>query len=431
MALVIALACEPAAAAGPIEYSYEVARFEVDGNVLGPLNGVPDFVDEFADGSIAPSWYQAFGTVSEHDGSLFLTSPGTSYPTPLGGTTIVSIAAGGSNTWVHDGSGSFSATAFWEPILPPEGYHYHFSLFTFGGGGGGIFSEIFGIGFGGINGGLSMEQHRTEIDQTQGIYQNTMLDYLPVAAAQITGRIGMRIELDDATNEAWTSFSLDGGVTWESPFPHGPVFVGRSTGQFLLSADPSADALPPCTEVCCQALATASRSSLILRKVGTDPIAGNDRLSLTATATLPAATSFPDLDPDSDGARLVVRGQPSGTVLLDAAIPPGAFAGAGTAGWRSAGGGRVWTFADKRAAAPNGVTRMTIADHSQPGSDVVKIVVQAAGGTYPLAPSDVALDVAVVLGDSVDALAGRCGARAFTASECTRNASGQTVRCQR
>jgi hypothetical protein len=147
-------------AAGPLEYSYEVARFEVDGNVLGPQDGAPDFVDEFTGTTIAPNWYQAYGTVSEHDGSLFLTSPGAIYPSPTGGTTTVSIAAGASNTWVYDGDGNFTATAFWEPIIPTEGYHYHFSLFTFGGGPGGIFSEIFGIGFGGINGGLAFEHGR-------------------------------------------------------------------------------------------------------------------------------------------------------------------------------------------------------------------------------------------------------------------------------
>jgi hypothetical protein len=38
-ALAIASACGPAAAAGPIEFSYEVAHFEVDGNALGPVDG--------------------------------------------------------------------------------------------------------------------------------------------------------------------------------------------------------------------------------------------------------------------------------------------------------------------------------------------------------------------------------------------------------
>ena len=422
-ALAIVLACGPAAAAGPIEFSYEVARFEVDGNALGPHDGVADFVDEFDSGDTAPNWYQAYGTISEHDGSMFLSSPGASYPTPLGTITIVSIAAAQTNSWVHDGGGSFSATAFWEPILPPEGYHYHFSLFTFGGGSGGIYSEIFGVGFGGINGGLSFEQHRTEIDQAHGLYQNTLLDYLPVAATDISGRIGMRIEFDDVTNEAWSSFSLDGGLTWQSPFPHGTVFVGRSTGQFLLSADPSADA-PPVT-ICGQALATAP-TLLTLRKVGSDPTPGNDRLTLKATATLPAGKSFADLHPDTNGARLLVRGQPSGNVVLDTTIPAGVFAGRGSAGWQ-ASGGRTWKFADKSATAPDGVTRVTLSDR---GGGLVKVTLQAAGGTYPLVPVDVALDVAVVLGDDTDAAAGLCGRRAFAVTDCGFDSKGQSLRCR-
>ena len=427
--LALVLVCGRAAAAGPIEFSYEVARFELDGNSLGAPDGVPDFVDEFDDGEIAPNWYQAYGTASEHDGSLFLTSPGASYPTPLGDTTIVSIAAAQANSWVGDGAGSFSATAYWEPLLPPEGYHYHFSLFTFGGGSGGIYSEIFGVGFGGINGGLSFEQHRTEIDQGHGLYQNTMLDYLPIDATQISGRLGLRIHFDDATNEAWTSFSLDGGLTWQSPFPHGTVFVGRTTGQLLLSADPSASA-PPVDTVCSQALA-AGPTTLTVRNVSADTFAGNDGGTLTATAALPVGKAFADLHPDTNGARLVVRGQPSGNVLLDAAIPAGAYAGRGSAGWRSKGGGRTWAFADKRPAAPNRVVRVTLSDRSPAGGPgLVRIALRADGGTYPMVPADVALDVAIVLGDDTDAAAGFCGRRAFTVTECSFDGSGRSLRCR-
>ncbi|MFN8643602.1 MAG: hypothetical protein U0802_18790 [Candidatus Binatia bacterium] len=429
VALVLVVACSRAVAAGPLEFSYEVARFELDGSAFGALDGAADFVDEFDDGAIAPNWYQAYGTVSEHDGSLFLTSPGASYPTPLGDTTIVSIAAAQANSWVADGDGSFAATAYWEPLLPPQGYHYHFSLFTFGGGSGGFFSEIFGVGFGGIDGGLSFEQHRTEIDQAHGVYQNTMLDYLAIDPTQISGRIGMRIHFDDVTNEAWTAFSLDGGLTWQSPFPHGTVFVGRTTGQLLLSADPSASA-PPVNSVCSQALA-AGPTRLTLRKVGADPFPGNDSLNLVATAALPTGTGFADLHPDTRGARLVVRGQPSGNVLLDAAIPAGAYAGHGTAGWRSRGGGHTWTFADKRPSAPDGVVRVTLSDRSPAGGPgLVKIALQAAGGTYPLVPADVALDVAIVLGDDADAAAGRCGRRTFTVTECAFDGSGRSLSCR-
>ena len=71
---------------------------------------------------------------------------------------------------------------------------------------------------------------------------------------------------------------------------------------------------------------------LTLRKVGSDPTPGNDRLSLKATAALPAGRSFVDLHPNPHGARLLVREQPNGNVILDTTISPGVFSDRGSAG---------------------------------------------------------------------------------------------------
>jgi len=237
-ALVLVLSGAPASAFHT-PFAYRVDRFEADGNTFGPLDGVPGYVDEFADGSMSPYWYRAYGTASESGGYLVLQNPGVHFPSPDGSALDLSIAGSSSPTWVYDGSGSFTATATWESVLPPVGHHFHFSLYTFNMSGG-LFAETFGLAIRRTDTGLDMEQHLTEIDQFTGTFQNTQLLFHPIDEADATGPLLFRIAFDDATNLASTAFSLDGGSTWESPFPPGQIFVGRSIAQFLLSADPFA-----------------------------------------------------------------------------------------------------------------------------------------------------------------------------------------------
>jgi len=45
------------------------ARFELDGNPSGPQDGVPDLVDEFDDGVLAPNWFGQFGSPEETGGA--------------------------------------------------------------------------------------------------------------------------------------------------------------------------------------------------------------------------------------------------------------------------------------------------------------------------------------------------------------------------
>jgi hypothetical protein len=75
-ALVALLAIAPATARGPETFEYVADRVEIDGNVFGPHDGVPDLVDEFDDGALAPNWAVSSGTASESDGLLRLHSPG-------------------------------------------------------------------------------------------------------------------------------------------------------------------------------------------------------------------------------------------------------------------------------------------------------------------------------------------------------------------
>src|SRR5262245_35627958 len=225
-------------------FLYRVERFEADGNVLGPLGGAPSVVDDFDAAPLSPLWYQAYGTVSEGNGYLLLSNPGVHFPSPpdpaspSGSLLDLSIAASGSSTYVYDGSGDFVGTAYWEGVLPAIGHHYHFSVYTFGGLGG-YYAETFGLAIvRSDENTVEMEQHLTEIDQWSGTFQNTQLLFHQIDESQATGPFIFRISFNDATNQATTAFSLDGGTTWESPFPPGLIFQGRTQAQFLLSADP-------------------------------------------------------------------------------------------------------------------------------------------------------------------------------------------------
>lgn len=188
--------------------------------------------------------------------------PGKHFPTPIGTITDVTIAASTGNLVVSKGSGCFTATSVWERYLPIVDHHYHFSLFTYGGPVA-LYNEIFGVAVLRTAASLQLEQHLTEIDQLAGIYRNTMLDYVDIDDADVTGDIVIRLQVSDATGTASSEISLDGGATWRSPFATAPVFVGRTLGQFLLSADPTVAGVVPTT--------TTTTSSTTTTLPGPDP----------------------------------------------------------------------------------------------------------------------------------------------------------------
>jgi hypothetical protein len=65
-----------------------------------------------------------------------------------------------------------------------------------------------------------------------------ILDYdaVPIDAGAVTGRIVLRLAFDDDTDLLTTSFSLDGGTTFQSPFPARPVFRRASAHHILPGA---------------------------------------------------------------------------------------------------------------------------------------------------------------------------------------------------
>ncbi|MFN8542804.1 MAG: hypothetical protein U0807_01125 [Candidatus Binatia bacterium] len=315
-------------------FSYRVDRFELDGNVAGPADGIPDLVDEFDDGALSPNWYRAYGTASEMGGFLDLTNPGAHFPGPNGEAFDLTVVGSLGALIFGDNRGDVTGTAYWEARPPEVGHHYHFSVFTWGQTPQ-PFSETFGIGIRRSDTALEIEQHLTELDQYNGVWRNTMLSFFAISADDITGRIGFRIAFDDTTNIATTSYSLDGGATWHSPFRGGEIFVGRSAGQFLLSADPST-AVPippgPCTPVGCRRSIVPAKNLLKVLHQGN---AAADLLDWKWRKG--QSTTTPEFgDPLGTTTYEVCIGDAAGNPVFRVEIPPGGTCG-GTACWSRLG----------------------------------------------------------------------------------------------
>jgi hypothetical protein len=231
------------ARAGYDDYHFSADRFEVDGNVLGLHDGNSDLLDDFGGDFLLPNWYKPFGTAYKSDGLLHLTSPGTHYPGPneteLVISDVVSVFADQNQVprWFEDGSGDFTATSYWEPIIPEPGEMYHLTLYTFVGPTSS--NELFGVDIRNEESQLLMEQHLIHLNQTTQSYELVETWILPISEDDVTGQVVFRIGFDDANNTMHSSYSLDGGQTFASPFPSAPIFQdGRTQAQFIIGAHP-------------------------------------------------------------------------------------------------------------------------------------------------------------------------------------------------
>jgi hypothetical protein len=212
-------------------FDYRVDRFEADGNVFGAPGGAPDLVDEFDAGDLAARWAVVAGTGHQAGGVLHLTSPGAHYD--AGGVTV-DLSEVASTTRIEDGAGNFTLTSTWQGV-PAAGDFTHMTLLLNGGTPGGW--EFFGILLQNPgDGGLVVSQHG-----------GTGFDPSAIAAVHIDMAPSMllRIAFDDATNLATTSYSVDGGATFQSPFASAHVFGPATGGVVLLGADPQARVFKP------------------------------------------------------------------------------------------------------------------------------------------------------------------------------------------
>jgi hypothetical protein len=224
-------------------FSATCNRFEADGNEFGSAGGAFDYVDEFDDGTLAPDWLVLLGTAIEAGGGVTVRDPG--FPVPLGSTPYEISTIENEQHGVVDGSGSWTALSHWAPTLPSLNTEFHMQLYSTS-----PIVEAAGISVNdsatGSPAGLSISQ-----SVTQGFgptFTTITSNAVAISSASVTGEIVLKLALDDTTDLLTCSFSLDGGLTFQSPFPPMHVFnAGVTDYDVLLGAAAFGSAAGPQT----------------------------------------------------------------------------------------------------------------------------------------------------------------------------------------
>jgi hypothetical protein len=376
-------------------FDFTVDHFEADGNEYGPYDGVPDYVSEF-DGDMS-TWLTPYGSSSVSGGRLHVQSPGTHLPDPDGSTLDLSEVT--SSRYVFKGHGDFAATAVFDSIIPPEGHFYHFTIYTFGGPT--YFSEIFGIDVHTLGGETRIEQHMVVLDLTHGIYQTVTTEGRTVTAAELAPQSVFRLIYDDTSGTIHSAFSIDGGVTFESPFTPVPIFTeGRSSGLFILGADPHLGLSTTTTSSTSTTTTTTLPAGICERTDCT--AASDDRLAVRVGSNgqqvtwtwrhgpaMPLAVLGNPTAAGGPAYGLCIR-DAQGTLAVHEQLPAGG-ACAGRPCWRVLGSRGV---AFKNARATQGVTALRVLVAGRTGSQVTAKVKGATlfASLPPAAPLTVQLE---------------------------------------
>jgi hypothetical protein len=142
-------------------------------------------------------------------------------------------------------------TSYWEPVLPDTNAEFHMQLYAIG-----PIIEAAGLSVNNTSPELAMQQgsgafpgYSINQSVTQGFgagFTTVQSNAAPIAPLQVTGRIVLRMTLDDVTNMLTCSFSLDGGATFLNPFPPMHIFNGGVTDyDILLGAAAVVENNPP------------------------------------------------------------------------------------------------------------------------------------------------------------------------------------------
>ena len=394
-------------------FDFRVDRFAVDGNVFGPLDGVPDRVDDFSDG-VLPPWFVVYGTASEHDGFLHLTSPGTHVPDGFG--AVPGLPLDLSEVYysyvLSDGRGSFTATAAWDSTVLGYGDFNHFSLFGYVDPTNPLGAyEVVGVAISNPTPAgqpAAYSATRFGVRYIGGAFQPLDLESVSIDPATITGQIVLRIAFDDATNAVTVSLSVDGGATFLPPFTPVSFFTGTSTAVFLLGSDPLADPPPP-PPLC--AGGTGLRGTRVVFNRLHHTLIARGKLALPPSV----ATGY---DPAQDGAQLRIEDSASPAIVLvdltGARAVPAGSPGSGCGprdGWVRRGA--TFTYHNQSNALPP-----ACAAGSARGLQLLRVSTRrAAAGEVSIrarfrdtaAPDLLApLHVTAVLGDEGAGAAGRC-----------------------
>jgi len=258
-------------------YDYTIDRFELDGNVHGALDGTADLVEDFADGTMGPTFGAAASMPFEAGGLLHLASPGIDVAIP--GVTPVRFetTAVVQNSWmtgIEVGSGDLVARI----IMPAQAigandavnllvqsfdndnlYYAGVSIANFN-------TSLATLSQPPVTPGLSIFAHQEKISFVTGNEQ-LILEDESIQGAPITGDIVLELHYDDATETVTPRYSLDGGATFAGSFSPLPIETGDGTATFYIAAVAHAGDCP----------AAANLNSLHLRGLGKP---GDSRLAL-------------------------------------------------------------------------------------------------------------------------------------------------------
>jgi hypothetical protein len=247
----LALALAVPAGASHTTFTASADRFEVDGNAFGPLDGTPDAVDEFDDGTIGPGWAPFLGTSDESSGVVTLHDPGFDYPV---GSLRVDVSDIEFEEAAVNGSGSFTVTVYWVQAVPDIDRQFHVQLYIIG-----ATTESVGLAFTNLSGATAAAQGPGSVAGPAVTQQVARYDggsftipYLAATAVDpgdVTGRIVLRLAFDDPSDTFTGSFSLDGGATFQSSFGPMPVSTASNDLEVVIGAGSVAPTLPASMQV--------------------------------------------------------------------------------------------------------------------------------------------------------------------------------------
>ncbi len=200
-------------------YNFSVDHFRVVGNLPG------DVADDFNDGSIDPLWDVFDPTIVESGSTVSFSNPGTIVtPVQIGTQSILSSEMSyiGSKTpgslQMQNGFGDFLGISTWTAIVPNSNQFYIMGIndvildeeitiivYNFDS----VLANAFGVPQGlGVSFGRFGDVGTGDFD-AQGI---------SIVPSDITGDILLSLAFDDATDMFFGAYSLDGGVTFLTPF---------------------------------------------------------------------------------------------------------------------------------------------------------------------------------------------------------------------
>ena len=206
-------------------YSSSCDLFTIDGNSFGSPGGALDFVDDFDDGTLAPNWTILLGTAQEAGTNVTIHNPG--FLTPLGNTNFEISTIENAAHEIENGAGDFTANATWSSGLPGTDAEFHLQLYSIS-----PVIEAAGLSVNNFSAQVAAQQGAPvgySITQSLthgfgGSFTTLQSNSIAITPSSVTGPIVVRMALDDATDMLTCSFSLDGGTTFQSPFPPMHVF---------------------------------------------------------------------------------------------------------------------------------------------------------------------------------------------------------------